>query len=145
MLREKKLGNSDAWFSKKMQKPPFLVILDQNGPFWKFLTKMAKTVKIIKKVLGTFFSHLQALTVKFQKKVMSGFREKALRTDARTHGQMRLLRPKIKIGRKNGQKRPFLAYPLTLTHVLAFFLHSNTRQNIYFLKAENISFHLLYI
>ena len=30
--------------------------------FGKFLAKMAKTVKIIKKALGTFFSRLQALT-----------------------------------------------------------------------------------
>ena len=30
--------------------------------FGQFLAKMAKTVKIIKKALGKFFSHLQALT-----------------------------------------------------------------------------------
>ena len=52
--------------------------------FDQFLAKMGKTVKIIKKALGTFFSRLQALTVKFQKKVMSGFREKASRKNGRT-------------------------------------------------------------
>ena len=49
------------------------VIFGKNGPNWvilgakmphfgQFLAKMAKTVKIIKKALGTFFSPLQALT-----------------------------------------------------------------------------------
>ena len=56
----KKLGNSDVQFSEK-EKPPFL-------SFW---SKMARTVKIIKKALG------KLLTVKFQKKVMNSFREKA--------------------------------------------------------------------
>ena len=36
--------------------------IQPNGHFDQFLAKMAKTVKIIKKALGTFFSHLQALT-----------------------------------------------------------------------------------
>ena len=35
--------------------------IQPNGHFDQFLAKMAKTVKIIKKALGTFFSHLQAL------------------------------------------------------------------------------------
>ena len=60
-----------------------MVILGQKGQFWKFLAKMTKTVKIFKKALGTFFSHLKALTVMFQKKVMRSFREKALHTDGR--------------------------------------------------------------
>ena len=47
---------------KKWQKPPFLSFLAKKGHFGQFLAKMAKTVKIIKKALGTFFSHLQALT-----------------------------------------------------------------------------------
>ena len=60
---------------KKCKKPPFLVILAKKGHFGQFLAKMAKTVKIFKKALGTFFSRLQALTnCKFQKKVMNGFR-----------------------------------------------------------------------
>ena len=42
-------------------------------------------MKIFKKALGKNFSHLQALTnCKVSEKVMSGFREKALRTDVRT-------------------------------------------------------------
>ena len=48
---------------------------------------MDKTVKIIKKTLGKFFSHLQALSVKIQKKVMNGFRDKALHTHGRTYGR----------------------------------------------------------
>ena len=55
---------------KKCKKPPFLVIYAKKGHFGQFLTKMAKTVKI-----------------KFQKKVMSGFQEKALRTNGRTNGR----------------------------------------------------------
>ena len=47
---------------KKCQKPPFRSFLAKKGHFGQFLAKMAKTVKIIKKALGTFFSHLQALT-----------------------------------------------------------------------------------
>ena len=45
-----------------MQKTSVFVILDQKPKFAQFLAKMAKTVKVIKKALGTFFSHLQALT-----------------------------------------------------------------------------------
>ena len=45
-----------------MIKPPFVVILGQKGQFCKFLAKMAKTVKIIKKMFGKFFSRLHALT-----------------------------------------------------------------------------------
>ena len=47
---------------KKCQKPPFWSFLAKKGHFGQFLDKIAKTVKIIKKALGTFFSHLQALT-----------------------------------------------------------------------------------
>ena len=51
-----------------------------------FAEKIAKTVKIIKKALGKFFSRLQALSMcKVSEKVMNGFREKASHTDARTH------------------------------------------------------------
>ena len=90
---------------KKCKKPPFLVILGQKGQFWPVLAKMAKTVKIIKKALGTFFSRLQALTkCKVSEKVMSGFREKALRTDERTKGRTdirtRLLRSQTTVGRE---------------------------------------------
>ena len=72
---------------KKNEKPPFWSFLAKKGHFGQFLAKMAKTVKIIKKALGTFFSHLQALTVKFQKKVMNGFRENASLTNERTYGR----------------------------------------------------------
>ena len=42
---------------KKFQKTPFWSFLAKKGHFGQFL---AKTVKIIKKALGTFFSRLQA-------------------------------------------------------------------------------------
>ena len=47
---------------KKCKKPPFWSFLTKKGHFGQFFDKMAKTVKIIKKALGTFFSRLQALT-----------------------------------------------------------------------------------
>ena len=47
---------------KKCQKPPFWSFLAKKGYFRQFLAKMAKTVKIIKKALGTILSRLQALT-----------------------------------------------------------------------------------
>ncbi len=34
MLRAKKLGKYDAWFSKKMRKTSIFVILGQKGQFW---------------------------------------------------------------------------------------------------------------
>ena len=70
---------------KKIQKPPFLVILGQKGPFWTVFHQNGQNGENYKKTLGKFFSHVQALlTVKFQKQVMSGFRENALRTDGCT-------------------------------------------------------------
>ena len=49
------------------------------------LAKMAKMVKIIKKALGTFLSRLTALTNCKVSELMNGFREKALRMDARMY------------------------------------------------------------
>ena len=67
-----------------MIKPPFVVILGQKGQFWKFLAKMAKTVKIIKK--GQFFSCLHALTkCKVSEKSNEEFARKSV-TYGRTHG-----------------------------------------------------------
>ena len=72
-----------------MIKPPFVVILGQKGQFWKFLAKMAKTVKIIKKAVGKFFSRLHALT-KCKVSEKSNVCKKSLReksvTYGRTHG-----------------------------------------------------------
>ena len=72
-----------------MQKTSIFGHLGQKGPFWKFLAKMAKTVKIIKKALGTFFSHLQALTnCKVSEKSNERFPRKSVayeRTDVRTY------------------------------------------------------------
>ena len=49
-----------------------------KGQFWPVFGKIAKTVKIIKKVHGTFFSLLHALTnCKVSEKVMNGFPENA--------------------------------------------------------------------
>ena len=67
--------------------------------FGKIYRTYFKTAKIIKKPLGTFFLHLQALTVKFQKKVMNGFREKR---DGRTNGQTRLLRSQRETKKETG-------------------------------------------
>ena len=45
-----------------LEKMPNTSFLAKKGHFRQFLAKMAKTVKIIKRVLGTFFSRLQAIT-----------------------------------------------------------------------------------
>ena len=88
---------------KKCEKPPFFVTLGQKAHFGLFLAKMAKTVKIIKKALGTFFSHLQALTkCKVSEKSKERFPIKSVtyvrthvrtyvRTHVRTHERTRLL------------------------------------------------------
>ena len=63
-----------------------MVILGQKGQFWKFLAKMAKTVKIIKKAFGKFFSRLHALTkCKVSEKSNEEFARKSV-TYGRTHG-----------------------------------------------------------
>ena len=76
---------------KKCKKPPFLVIQAKKGHFGEFLAKMAKTVKIIKKALGTFFSRLQALTnCKVSEKINERFSRNCVtneRTDERTNGR----------------------------------------------------------
>ena len=41
--------------------------------FGHFLAKMGKMGIFFKKALGTFLSRFQALTAKFQKKLMNGF------------------------------------------------------------------------
>ena len=75
---------------KKCKKPPFLVIYAKNDHFGQFMAKMVKTVKIFKKALGTFFSHLQALTnCKVSEKSHERFPRKRVtyvRTDGRTNG-----------------------------------------------------------
>ena len=71
----------------KCEKPPFLVILAKKGHFGQFLAKMAKTEKIFKKALGTFISHLQALTnFKVSEKSNERFPRKRV-TDERTHAR----------------------------------------------------------
>ena len=72
---------------KKWEKPPFLGILGQNGQFWKFFAKMGKTGIFFKKALGTFFSHLQALTnCKVSEKSNERFSSNSV-TDVRTDGR----------------------------------------------------------
>ena len=40
--------------------------IQPNGQFWTIFGQNGKNGTFFKKALGTFFSHLQALTVKFQ-------------------------------------------------------------------------------
>ena len=64
-----------------MQKTSIFGHLGQKGPFWTVFGQNGQTVKIIKKRFEHFSrTYKPKLTVKFQKKVMSGFRENALRT-----------------------------------------------------------------
>ena len=59
----------------------------QMANFDQFLAKTAKTVKIVKKALGTFFSRLQALTnCKVSEKIHERFSRKRV-TDERTNGR----------------------------------------------------------
>ena len=69
--------------------------------FGQFLAKMAKTVKIIKKAFGTFFSRLQALTkCKVSEKSNERFPRKSV-VDQRMNGHTRLLRSQMTVGQEN--------------------------------------------
>ena len=68
-----------------MQKTSIFGHLGPNGPFWTVFGQNGQNSENYQKTLGTFFSRLQALTnCKVSEKVMSGFREKALRMYERT-------------------------------------------------------------
>ena len=85
--------------------------IQPNGHFDQFLAKMAKTVKIIKKALGTFFSHLQALTkCKVSEKSNERFPRKSVmdvRTNACTHVRTNTT-PKV--------SNDFVERPIKVTH-----------------------------
>ena len=68
---------------------------------------MAKTVKIIKKALGTFFLHLQALNCKVSEK--SNEREKASRKDVGTDVQTQLLRSQTTVGRETKNEQTVIS------------------------------------
>ena len=68
---------------KNVKNLHFLTFWAKMANFGWFLAKMAKTGFFFKKALGTFLSRLQALTAKFQKIVMNGFRETASRTNGK--------------------------------------------------------------
>ena len=76
-------------FQEKCEKPPFLGILGQMPHFGQFLAKMGETGIFFKIALGTFFSHLQALTnCKVSEKSNERFSSNSVtdgRTDERTH------------------------------------------------------------
>ena len=83
-----KIGFKNTYFQGFTALKGTVAHIQPNGQFWQILAKMAKTVKIIKKALGKFFSCLQALTnFKVSEKVMCRFREKALQRYERKHGQ----------------------------------------------------------
>ena len=74
----------------------------QMANFEQFLAKMAKTVKIIKKALGTFFSRLQALTnCKVSEKINERFPRK--KHCGRTYRQAT---PKVSNERWSRDKNP---------------------------------------
>ena len=68
-------------------------IFGQKGQFWTVFGQNGQNGNFFKKALGTFSSRLQALTAKFQKKVMNSFRETALHTYGRTEAT-----PKVSSG-----------------------------------------------
>ena len=85
-----------------MQKPLFLVILEQKGQFWTFFCKNDKNGENYQK---------SALSVKFQKeKVMNSFREKASRsTDIRTN-----ITPKVSNDRWSRDQKCFWVFCVKL-------------------------------
>ena len=92
-------------FREKCEKPPFLGILVKNDQFWKFLAKMGEMGIFFKKALGTFFSHLQALTnCKVSEKSNELFSSNSvtyLHTHARTHGRESLGLQRLRRETKN--------------------------------------------
>ena len=67
-----KLANSNEWIGKNYEKPPFLGILGRK--FWSVFSQKGQNRNFFKKVLGKFFSHLQALIkCKFSEKGMDDF------------------------------------------------------------------------
>ena len=78
-------------FEEKCEKLPFLGILGKNGQFWTVFGQNGQNGNFFKKALGTFFSHLQALTncnvsEKSNERFSSNRMTYGLR-DARTHGR----------------------------------------------------------
>ena len=75
-------------FREKCEKPPFLGILGQNAQFWTVFGQNGRNGNFFKKALGTFFSHLQALTnCKVSEKSNERFSSNSVtdgRTDAHT-------------------------------------------------------------
>ena len=79
------------------RKPQFLVIQSKKGHFGSFWPKWSKRWKLSKKRLEHFSrAYKPYLTVKFHKKLMSGFREKV----SRTYGRTRLVRSQWPVGRE---------------------------------------------
>ena len=82
----------------------FLSLWAKKAHFGQFLAKMAKTVKIIKKALGTFFLTFWTLTkCKVSEKSNERFPRKSV-TYGHTYVRTRLLRSQTTVGRetKNG-------------------------------------------
>ena len=83
-----KIGFKNTYFQGFTALKGTVAHIQPNGQFWQILAKMAKTVKIIKKALGKFFSRLQALTnFKVSEKSNVPFKRKSvakIRTKTRT-------------------------------------------------------------
>ena len=78
----------------------------KNLNFWSFLSKKA--------YVGTFFSHLQALTIyKVPEKVMNGFQEKVSRMDAWTE-----VSPKVSNDRWSREQKMTISYKKCFYSVL---------------------------
>ena len=75
-------------FREKCEKPPFLIILAQNGQFWTVFGQNGQNGNFFKIALGTFFSHLQAVTnCKVSEKSNERFSSNRV-TDRRTYARM---------------------------------------------------------
>ena len=99
---------------KKCEKPPFFVTLGQKGPFWTVFGQNGQNGQNgenYQKSAWNIFPNFLNPHIKFQKKVMNGFREKASRTDGRTNGRTNAT-PKV----SNDQlvERPKIVVPIFL-------------------------------
>ena len=104
-LPAKKLGNSNAQFSKKMLKIPFLGILGQKGRFWTIFGQKGAIFEFsVKKRKRHFFTpFFSFFNTKNQKILMRGFSGKKARTYGRMYGRTKA-NPKVHRLRRETKK-----------------------------------------
>ena len=95
--------------------------------FGQFLDKTGQTGIFFKKALGTFFSHLQALTnCKVSEKVMNGFQATAWRTYVLTDAQTWILRSRTTSSRDQKIENKLFRAKNPLITIFTIFTHFMT-------------------